>query len=384
MMLRTRLLFCFFVSSVALSFTLLTGCGAGSHTAPASSSPTAVFSVTSITPASGTTQVLASATIQIAFSSAAAASSVSTTSIQVTDPNPVAGTVSYNATANTATFTPSAALTTSTTFTVTVTGVTSSSGTAMASSFTSTFATVASSGTGPSATTQYQVSLLSANQTTSNGQISIDSNGNVTIQLTGATASTTYTVQFCPAFNGGTGGNPPPCFNVGTVASGAAGSGTSTFLFPQSGSWAGDFELNTGGNADYQTFVGNTSNAALIDSEVYMSTLQPQSTVNGTGVTGAPSGTPESQATLTSGTITYSMGSVQFALTGASPNMTYSTNESESQVIYSSGTYALGQFTTDASGNASSTESLGGNYGDIFEANPQNGTGFIGGFSVPQ
>ena len=251
----------------------------------------------------------------------------------------------------------------------------------MASAFTSTFATTIAS----SPTTQYQASLFSANVTTSNGQISVDTVGNVTIQLTGATASTTYTAQFCPAIMAVTDGNATPCFNVGTVGSDAAGSGTSTFLFPKSGSWAGDFELDTGGNDDYQTFVGNTSIAALVASEVYMSTLQPQSTVNGTGVTLPPSaGSPPPQEPLTSGTITYSKGSVQFTLTGASPSMSHSTSETQGLAISTSETYGLGQFTTDASGNASSTESLGGNFGDIFEVIPGSGTGFIGGFSIPK
>jgi hypothetical protein len=231
---------------------------------------------------------------------------------------------------------------------------------------------------------QYQASLLSATVTTSNGQISMDTDGNVSIQLTGARASTTYTVQFCPAFDGSSGGGGPACFNVGTIVSDANGSGTSTFLFPQPGSWAGDFELDSDGNDDYQTYVGNTTIAGLVATEVYMSTLQPQSTVNGTGVTGPPSDSPGPQEPLSVGTIIYSMGSVQFTLTGASPNTNHSTNESESLSIDSSGTYALGQFTTDASGNSSSTESLGGNYGDIFEVNSASGTGFIGGFSVPK
>lgn len=286
MKLRTKFLFCILVSSVGMSFALLTGCAGGSRTAPVTPVPVASFSVKSITPASGTTQVSASATIQITFSAAADPATVSAANIQVTDPKQVTGTVSYSATAFTATFTPSAALAPNTTFTVTVTGVTSASGTAMASPFTSVFVTVPVSGAGPTPTTQYQASLLSANLTTSNGLLSIDTDGNVSIQLTGATASTTYTVQFCPAFFGSSGGPAPACFNIGTVATGATGSGTSTFLFPQSGSWAGDFDLNIDGNYDYQTFVGNTSNAALVDSEVYMSTLQPQSTANGTGVTG--------------------------------------------------------------------------------------------------
>jgi len=101
--LRTRFHFCFVVSSVALSFPLLTGCGSGSNTIPVSPASPASFSVTSVKPASGTTQVPTNAAIQITFSSAAEASAVNTTNIQVTDPKAVAGAVAYNASANMAT-----------------------------------------------------------------------------------------------------------------------------------------------------------------------------------------------------------------------------------------------------------------------------------------
>jgi hypothetical protein len=371
-MLRTRFLFYFLVSSAALSFAPLTGCGSGSHTTPVSPAP---FSVTSIAPASGTTQVSATATILIAFSSAADPATVNTTSIQVTDPGKVAGTVAYSATANTATYTPSAALAPDTTFTVTVTGVTSSSGAAMASPFTSTFATVPGSGPTP----QYKASLLSySNGATINGQVSVDTSGNVTVQLTGATASTAYTVQFCPAFDGGAGGSAPACIGVGSVSTDATGSGSSTAMFPQAGSWAGDFDVNSGVNTEYQTGLAE-SNSSLDSAEVYMSTLQPQTKVNGAGIT-----TESPQVPLTTGTVTLSAGSIVFSLTGSSPNANCSTNESQTTDMDSSGTYALNSFTTNASGDASSTTMINGAGGDMFQVLPAGGAGYIGGFSVPQ
>jgi hypothetical protein len=379
-MLRTKFLFCSFVSPVALSFALLTGCGSGNNTVSASTTSPAAFSVTSITPAAGTTQVSASATIQITFSSAADASAVNTTNIQVTDPKAVAGEVAYNATANSATFTPSAALVPDTTYTVTVTGVTSSAGTAMSGPFTSTFATIASS-----ATTQYQATLYSQTATIIIGQVTVDTSGNVNVQLTGAAASTTFTVLFWPAWDAGDLATNYVCLNVGAVSTNAAGSGTSTAKFPNPGSWAGDFWIYSEptGIIEY----GTTLWAGLpgSSSQVYMSTLQPETTVNGTGVT------PKSpQAPLTSGTVTYANGSIEFAVTGAYPDTTYNTIESQTTALEGSGSYGMSTFTTNSSGDGSSTASYGAGYGDLFQVEALSGSGYIigagyiGGFLVPK
>lgn len=381
-MLRTRFHFCFVVSSVALSFPLLTGCGSGSNTIPVSPASPASFSVTSVKPASGTTQVPTNAAIQITFSSAAEASAVNTTNIQVTDPKAVAGAVAYNASANMATFAPSAALVPETTYTVTVTGVTSSAGTAMSGSFTSTFATVASS-----ATTQYQATLYSQTATDIVGQVTVDTSGNVTVQLTGATASTTFTVSFCPAWDAGDLAPDPVCLNVGAVSTNAAGSGTSTAKFPKPGSWAGDFEADSEPTGIIEYATSLWAGLPNSSSQVYMSTLLPETTVNGTGVT---SSSP--QAPLTSGTVTFANGSLEFAVTGASPDTTYNIIETQSTALESSGSYGISAFTTDSSGNGSSTASLtsGAGYGDLFQVDPLSGTGYIsgagyiGGFLVPK
>ena len=360
-------------SSLTILLALLTGCqGLGQGTPPGT------FSVTAIVPAAGANCVDATADIQITFSAAPNPTTVNSTNIQVTGQNSgtVAGTLTYNSTSYTATFTPLAALTSNETFTVTVTSVVSSSGVGLQTPFTSTFTT------GPcGATTQYQASLFTAQadamgrQIVINsvyGQISVDSNGTVTVQLTGATPSTTFTVQFCPAPS-----QNYSCFNVGSVSSDTNGNANTTMTFPTSGSWAGDFELASGGTAVYQTDVVSGGGSL-----VYMSTLQPASTVNGQGLgVGQPPQDP-----LQTGSVTFSNGSLQFQMTGASPHTTYSSAEcalnlgSSCYELYSS--QGGGGFTTDGGGNVTFSVFQDGSGGDIFEVNPPTGSGFVGGFMV--
>jgi hypothetical protein len=362
-------------SLLTISLAVLTGCAGVSTSAhPAN------LSVTAIVPASGATQVATTTAIQVTFSAPVNSTTVSSTNITLTDPNPVAGTVTYNATTNTATFTPAAALASNTTFTVTVSGVTSSSGATMAASFTATFTTVPT--TASSGTTQYQASLFTAtnDNTPPVGQVSVDTSGNVTVQLTSAAASTSYTVQFCPAYNGNS-TITYSCFTVGTVSTDASGNASATMAFPQSGSWAGDFELLSGTTIEYQTDV-----IANNPSQVYMSTLQPVDTVNGKGV-GSTSGP---QGPLTSGTVTLSNGtSLQFVLTGASPNTTYTTAETTNPLGSSNGyelynSQGVGGFTTNGSGDVTFTVLQDDYFGDMFEVfSPTAAAGYIGGFSVP-
>ncbi|MFP5230665.1 MAG: hypothetical protein ACLGXA_23865 [Acidobacteriota bacterium] len=119
-----------------------------------------------------------------------------------------------------------------------------------------------------------------------------------------------------------------------------------------------------------------------------MATLLPDTMTNGGAVT-----TDSPQQPLTSGTVTYSNGTLQFTVQGASPNTTYETNSSETVYMDSSGTYGLSHFTTDGSGNGSSSFTWGNLSpgGDLFQVQPEADTqsvsgpaGYIGGFSVPQ
>jgi hypothetical protein len=106
--------------------------------------------VTAKTPADGATAVGTGTTVTATFSRAMDASTITATSFTLARPDAslVAATVSYNATTNVATLTPSAALATSTTYTANLaTTVKASDGVALASAVTWTFTTAAAGGT---------------------------------------------------------------------------------------------------------------------------------------------------------------------------------------------------------------------------------------------
>ena len=145
------------------------------------------------------------------------------------------------------------------------------------------------------------------------GQVSVDSKGSVTAKLSGATASTAFTVQFCPYSRDTT------CFNVGTVSSDPSGNATGTMPFPKSGNWAGVFEFeDSSGNA----FAGAPSVPSQV---VYMVTLQPYNMFQCVEAPACPGGLQgEQQDPLSSGSVTLlPSGLFQFKLSGATPNTFY-------------------------------------------------------------
>jgi hypothetical protein len=370
--------------SLATLLAFLSGCGSSTPVPPTSrSTPTSTtpFTVASIAPAAGASGVALNSTIQITFSAAVDASTINSTNIQVTDPKPVSGTIAYNASTNAATFTPSSALPQNSTFTVTVSGITGSAGTTMSAPFTSSFATVTqTASTPPPSSFQYQATL-EGNGSGNYGQVSVDTAGNTTAQLTGAAANVQFTVEFCPMSMAGS-KNPTPCMTLGTLTTDADGNATATMMFPQPGSWAGDFQLTSndvvaGTPVGYGTDIESQN---YVSGQVYMSTLQPQSTVDqGAFAYQNP------QLPLTSGTVTYSNGSITFVLTATSPNTLLTGGEMDDAWGDSNG-YEIGGATSDASGNLTFSGLQDGSFGDLFLVAPGYGydNGFIGGFSVPQ
>ncbi len=296
----------------------------------------------------------------------------------------ISGKVTDDGGANTATFTPLAALASSTTYTVKVSGVTSSTGTAL-TAFTSSFTAAASA----PAATQYQDTLLPYNNGPGSGQITMDSTGSMTVQLTGVTASTAFTLQFCPSYYI-YGSFSYSCFSVGKITSDSSGNSRTTMQFPQAGNWAGEFGLESGSTEEYQTNVVSSSFPQYPASAVDMSTLEPENTINGKGPTGSPSSSPD--GALTSGNVSLSNGSLIFTLNGASPNTAYQAQEAG--VLGGSSNYELynssnqSSFTTNGSGDVTFTVLVTGFGGDIFQVDPpvnnNNVAGWIGGFSVPQ
>jgi methionine-rich copper-binding protein CopC len=104
-------------------------------------------SVTSVAPASSATNVAISTSVTATFNEGLNASTVTTSTVQLTDATGkvVASTVSYNATNNTVTLTPTSPLSNNLTYSFTifggVNGVKDANGNTMASNFTSTFTT---------------------------------------------------------------------------------------------------------------------------------------------------------------------------------------------------------------------------------------------------
>ena len=123
-------------------------------TAPTAPQDTTPPTVTGTSPVSGATSVATSAAVTVTFSEALNATSVTTSTVRLLDgTTPIAATVTYNASNNTVTITPTAALTKSKTYTISVvggaSGVKDVAGNALAQSFTSTFTTVAADTTPP-------------------------------------------------------------------------------------------------------------------------------------------------------------------------------------------------------------------------------------------
>ncbi|MFP5235779.1 MAG: hypothetical protein ACLGSD_07740 [Acidobacteriota bacterium] len=232
---------------------------------------------------------------------------------------------------------------------------------------------------GGTATTQYSAPLLTTTGTlATDGQITIDTNGNAAVQVAEQAASHTFTVRFCPAFDANT-TTPPSCFNVMTFSTDGSGNGSATVKFPLAGNWAGDFSvIDSAGNGSPTLQTGLIPGAS---NESFMAKLLPESTTN----SGAPAA-QKGQDPLSSGTVSYSNGNAAFTVNGASPNTSYGPVETQGTAIDSSSSYALPSFTTDGSGNGSTSfnlKSQGTSGGDMFTVEAGSAAGYIGGFMIP-
>lgn len=338
------------------------------------------ISVLSVSPAANATCVSANSLIIVTFDEAPDAATILPSNFVVTGPGgaiPVK--LSMNVTTTQVVLTPSSPLP-SGNITVTVNNVGDLADVMMTSPYTWSFSTACTSGGGTTggATAQYLATLFGS-EYIMNGQVSIDTNGNTTIQLTGAPANTTYTADFCPALNVATNPNLA-CFTVAKLSSDTAGNATVTFKFPRSGNWAGDFFLNNpASNTPYENAAYSTSLHYTVTHQVYLSTLFLATSVN----TGTAMTSPQNSASF--GTVSYSNGLLKFNLSGGSPNTNYTTTETLGVAFDSSNTYQVTTFTTNAQGDGTSTSTQLGAEGDLFQVvtgNP-NLTAFIGGFSVP-
>jgi hypothetical protein len=233
---------------------------------------------------------------------------------------------------------------------------------------------VSESAASSSPTMQFQTSLLGSQDTkiVVDGQVTIDTSGNTTVNVTGQAAGKTYTLQFCPATASSNQG--PACFNVTTVSIDSSGSASATVKFPQSGNWAGDFSLN------------DSSGNQIVDSgllpglanETYYSTLLPESQTDGGAVA-----LYKGQNPLTSGSVSYSNGEMVFTVKGAAADIGYQVDQTSGTDLDSSNSYALGTLDTNTAGDGSASVQLTPTGGDMFNMEGGTGAGFVGGFSIP-
>jgi O-glycosyl hydrolase len=131
--------------------------------------PPPLATVSAVTPTSGSTGVAIATTVTATFGSAMTASTISTSTFTLTGSSgAVAGTVSYNATTNIATFTPTASLAYGATYTATIgVGATDSAGGALAAPYTWNFTTL----TGPVPTVTSTVPATGATNVNAAAQV---------------------------------------------------------------------------------------------------------------------------------------------------------------------------------------------------------------------
>ncbi len=221
---------------------------------------------------------------------------------------------------------------------------------------------------------QWQASAMgvnSANATASFGSFAVDLNGNVTVQVSGVTPNTDFPIQFCPFPS-----TVYTCFDAGaTLITDASGSGTLTFHFPKTGTWAGYFRANAGGNINGFQFSTYDSNlGGETENLQKASATNPQGTCGPGGCSGA------AQDALASGSVTVTNMAAHLVLTGAAPDTTYDVGACGSG---GSDCYHETNVTTDASGNATADFSITPDPTGTWTIDRLGAQGFVSGFVVP-
>ena len=164
--------------------------------------------VTGVSPTSGATGVQLNTTVRVTFSEPMLASTINSTNITLrptASATPVAATVTYEAGTNTAVLTPSAPLTATTNYTVTVTtGVRDASNNALAAQFTSTFTTLTPDAVAPQVSTVQPANLAVAVPTNTTVRVTFNepmdvttiTNVNILLRNTLTTALVPATVTY--------------------------------------------------------------------------------------------------------------------------------------------------------------------------------------------
>jgi hypothetical protein len=201
------------------------------------------------------------------------------------------------------------------------------------------------------------------------GTLSINSNGDVTIQVSGVQPNTNYPFQFCPFP-----GTRYQCFDLNnTLLTDASGNGQLTFHFPRSGTWAGFF----------QSMVSSSTFITTFDSSFGSETanLQKESGTNPAGVCRTVT-CPTVQDPLTSGSVSVTgNATAHVVITGAAPNMTYDVTTCGGGG--GSSCFHQTNITTDGSGNVTTDIRISPDPATVFMFDRVDAQGFITGFVVP-
>jgi O-glycosyl hydrolase len=293
---------------------VLAGCGGGGGGGGSSTPPPTAPTVTAVGPASGATGVAVTSAITATFSTAMNSSTLTSSTFTLTAPaGPVvAGTVTYNSTSDTATFTPGSSLAAGTTYTATITtGAQSSSGTALSANYAWSFTTAA----GPAPT------------------ITAFTPGN---EATNVSASTTVTATFSEAMNAST--ITASTFTL-TGPGGTAVTGTVTYnstSFTATFTPGAALAFNTAYTATLTTGVQSSAGAALAQASWSFTTGGPPAPTvtaetpgsSATGVAVTTTVTATFSEAMTASTLTTST----FTLTGPSGPVTGTTSYSSTNL----------------------------------------------------
>jgi len=228
----------------------------------------------------------------------------------------------------------------------------------------------------PSSEQQWSATVSSA--TNGNlGTITVSTAGDVNVSLTGAQASTGFTLQFCQFPQADfTTQLRDSCFAVAAINTDANGAVQTTVPFPQRGIFAGHFFFSTG--VGQVTGEVSTERSALTGN--FTAQLVPMSTANG----GIMAEATSSQEPFTSGTVVASQQRFTLSLAGAVANRDF--NISECATSDTATCLNVATFTTDSTGGANISASVDpASGGSIFRVigTLQPAGGFISGFTIP-
>ncbi|HEY7313483.1 MAG TPA: Ig-like domain-containing protein, partial [Gemmataceae bacterium] len=238
---------------------------------PVGSSTTSPTSptVTSVTPANSATGVSTGSAVTVQFSEALDPTTVSSSTIQLLNASgtAVAASVTYNASTDTATLTPSSALSAGSTYTISVHGGTTgavikdAAGNALAANFSSSFSTAAAVDTTPPTVT----SVTPANFATG-----VSTGSAITVQFSEALNSSTVSSSTVQLLNAaGTAVAASVTYNASTFTATLTPSSallaSSTYTISVHGGTTGAVIKDTAGNALAANFSSSFSTAAAVD-----------------------------------------------------------------------------------------------------------------------